>query len=220
MKEQEVNESERLQHMVFGGQYLLHLGPAQLAGAAEEYCKHSLLIVHLLSSKDRSCSLDSWNLGYNNKPHIRPAQSRRLFKDKVGCSFLPLNEAPTLPPRYILETDAFSCDAQLNFVDCDFFLFFAGSRWQFIAQAIYKDNVLLNTHSLAQISCATIRTANIMTVFKQVPLVPPPNSHHWSMLELQYWKKYHTFPLINMSWLIYCLNATIFLHLRENVLHD
>ncbi len=132
---------------MFGGQYLLHLGPA-----AEEHCKHSLLIVHLLSSKDRSCSLDSWNLGYNNKPHIRPAQSRRLFKDKVGCSFLPLNEAPTLPLHYILETDAFGCDAQLIFVDCDFLFlfFFAGSRLQFVAQAnklitIYKDNLFLNT---------------------------------------------------------------------------
>jgi len=94
------------------------------SGATEKHCKHSLLIVHLLSSKDRSCSLDSWNLGYNNKPHIRPAQSHRLFKDKVGCTFLPLNEAPTLPPRYILETDAVGCDAQLIFVDCVFFFFF------------------------------------------------------------------------------------------------
>lgn len=111
-------------HTVLGSHYLLHLGPAQHAGAAEKHCKHSVLIVHLLSSKDRSCSLDSWNLGYNNKPHIRPAQSRRLFKDKVGCTFLPLNEAPTLPPRYILETDAVGCDAQLIFVDCDFFFFF------------------------------------------------------------------------------------------------
>lgn len=85
-----------------------------------EHCTHSTLIVHLLPSKERSCSLDSRNLGYNNKPHIRPAQSRRLFKDTVGCTFLPLNEAPTLPLRYILETDAVGCDAQRNLLDSDF----------------------------------------------------------------------------------------------------
>lgn len=85
-----------------------------------EHCTHSTLIVHLLSSKERSCSLDSRNLGYNNKPHIRPAQSRKLFKGTVGCIFLPLNEAPTLPLRYILETDAAGCDAQLSSVHCIF----------------------------------------------------------------------------------------------------
>lgn len=86
------------------------------------HCTHSSLIVHLLSSKGSSCSLDSRNLGYNNKPHIRPAQSLRLFKDTVGCTFFPLNEAPTLPLRYILETDAVGCDAQLISVDRAFFL--------------------------------------------------------------------------------------------------
>ena len=86
------------------------------------HCTHSSLIVHLLSSKGRSCSLDSRNLGYNNKPHIRPAQSHRLFKDTVGCTFFPLNEAPTLPLCYILETDAVGCDAQLISVDRAFFV--------------------------------------------------------------------------------------------------
>lgn len=83
-----------------------------------EHCTHSTLIVHLLPSKERSCSLDSRNLGYNNKPHIRPAQSRRLFKGTVGCTFSPLNEAPTLPLRYILETDADGCDARLSSMHC------------------------------------------------------------------------------------------------------
>lgn len=85
-----------------------------------EHCTHSTLIVHLLPSKEKSCRLDSRNLGYNNKPHIRPAQSRRLFKGTVGCTFSPLNEAPTLPLRYILETDAAGCDVQLSSVLCVF----------------------------------------------------------------------------------------------------
>lgn len=93
---------------------------ATMRRSHREHCTHSTLIVHLLSSKERSCSLDSRNLGYNNKPHIRPAQSRRLFKGTVGCTFSPLNEAPTLPLRYILETDAAGCDAQLSSVHCVF----------------------------------------------------------------------------------------------------
>lgn len=91
-----------------------------MSRSPREHCTHSTLIVHLLPSKEKSCSLDSRNLGYNNKPHIRPAQSRRLFKGTVGCTFSPLNEAPTLPLRYILETDAAGCDAQLSSVHCVF----------------------------------------------------------------------------------------------------
>lgn len=93
---------------------------ATMRRSHREHCTHSTLIVHLLPSKERSCSLDSRNLGYNNKPHIRPAQSRRLFKGTVGCTFSPLNEAPTLPLRYILETDAAGCDARQSSVPCVF----------------------------------------------------------------------------------------------------
>lgn len=93
---------------------------ATMRRSHREHCTHSTLIVHLLPSKERSCSLDSRNLGYNNKPHIRPAQSRRLYKGTVGCTFSPLNEAPTLPLCYILKTDATGCDAQLVSMHCVF----------------------------------------------------------------------------------------------------